>query len=288
MIDFKELELSDITPENLMRDETVKNTTKVISNRLSGLYTHAYKLNYTMNLRDLPEEVIDHLLWEAHLYKPAEGLMLARTLEEKVNLLEAATELHIYKGTPYAIERALEVVGLDGRNEEWFEYDGEPYHFWIELKLNQKLNDLDMIRELVAEYKNVRSWFDGFVIMALEQGFLYWDDSYSYPVYFETCNDFWGKARAINTSVGGTKYADDSYSYPVYFDVNTILFKNVDVGKSAFVNDSYSYPVYYESCGDFETPDTTSVQFDGAVDMIFEAYSYPAYYQVCGEFEAGG
>lgn len=143
---------------------------------------------------------------------------------------------------------------------------------------------------MIMEYKNVRSWFEGFVISALNQGFWYWDDSYSYPVYYKTTNDFWGEAETINSNVGGTIFRDDSYSYPVYYDdINTIQVKHVDTNNGLiFSDDSYSYPVHFEVCGDFEAPDTTSVQFEGATDFIYEAYSYPAYYPVCGEFEAGG
>lgn len=281
--------LLEVIPRNLVQDDTDYRIIEAIGNQEAKLFLRIENSIIGDNLEEQSDEVIWHLLWENHLIKSSEGLALAKSKREKADLIRSAVQLHRYKGTPYAIKRALRVVGVNGRNEEWFEYDGEPYHFWVELSLNQKLNDLELIREMIMEYKNERSWFDGFVVLALEQGFLYWDDSYSYPVYYKDTNDFWGTAKAINLVAGGTSYTDDSYSYPVYYDVNTVQFKNVDTGVGLqHFDDSYSYPVYYESCGEFETPNTISAQFDGAVDMIFEAYSYPAYYPVCGEFEAGG
>lgn len=127
-------------------------------------------------------------------------------------------------------------------------------------------------------------------ISILEQGFTYYDNSYSYPIYYKTTNDFCGESATGNHNLGGLSFFDDSYSYPVYYeDMHTILYQeiNTDAGLN-HKDDSYSYPIYYEDCGNFETLDTTSVQFNGATDIDFEAYSYPVYYPVCGEFEAGG
>lgn len=281
--------LLEVIPPNLVQNDVDHRIIEAIGNQEAKFFLKVDNSIIGDNLEGQPDEVIWHLLWENHLIKNSEGLALAKSKKERADLIRSAVELHRSKGTPYAIERALEVVGVDGHNEEWFEFDGEPYHFWVELSLGQKLSDLDLIREMIMEYKNERSWFDGFVVMALEQGFLYWDDSYSYPVYYKDTNDFWGMAKTINVAAGGTSYIDDSYSYPVYYDVNEVQFKNIDTGVGLLcADDSYSYPVFHESCGDFETPHTTSVQFGGVVDMIFEAYSYPTYYPICGEFEAGG
>lgn len=285
-----EQHLLEVIPKNLIQDDVDYKIAEAIGNQEAKLFLRVNQSIIDDNFEEQPDSVLLHLLWENHLLKKSEGLALANSKKERADLIRASIQLHRYKGTPYAIERALKAVKIKGKTEEWFEYDGEPYHFWVELSLNQKLNDLKLIREMIMEYKNVRSWFEGFVIAALEQGFWYWDDSYSYPVYYKTTNDFWGEVTTINTAVGEISLSDDSYSYPVYYeDMNVIQFKNIDTKSGLLVvNDSYSYPVYHDSCGEFETPDTTSVQFEGATDTIYEAYSYPAYYPVCGEFEAGG
>lgn len=284
-----EQHLLEVIPRNLIQDDVDYRIIEAIGNQEAKFFLRVDQSIIEDDLEEQQDVVLLHLLWENHLLKKSEGLALANSKKERADLIRASVQLHRYKGTPYAIERALKAVGIKGESEEWFEYDGEPYHFWVELSLNQKLNDLELIREMIMEYKNVRSWFDGFVIAALDQGFWYWDGSYSYPVYYKATNDFWGEAMTINSDVGGTNYVDDSYSYPVHYDVNTIQFKNVDTENGlAIGNDSYSYPIFHESCGDFSTPGTNSAQFDGSADFIYEAYSYPAYYPVCGEFETGG
>ncbi|GGG33012.1 hypothetical protein GCM10007425_29630 [Lysinibacillus alkalisoli] len=289
MIESKDQHLLQVISPNLIQGDDSYRAIKAIGDQEAKLFLKIDSAILDKDLERQSDDVIWHLLWENHLLKHSEGLALAKDKKERIDLILSSVELHRYKGTPYAVERALEVVGLEGKKEEWFEYDGEPYHFWVELKLNQKLNDLDLIYDMIMAYKNVRSWFDGFVILALEQGFWYWDDSYSYPVYYKTCGDFWGHAETINQNLGGTLYQDDSYSYPVYFDdVNPTYVQHMDTGVGfALVSDDYSYPVYYKTCGNFETPYAKSAQFNGATDMLFEAYSYPTHYAVCGEFEAG-
>lgn len=289
MIEIKDMHLTNRIPDNLLKDVNVKNLAEALSKPLQGVSVWSYKINYMQHLRDLPEEIIDHLLWENHI-GPAEGLKLARTKEEKINLLESSIELHRAKGTPYAIEKSLEVVGLKGKVEEWFEYEGNPYHFWVELELGQKFNDLSLITEMIEEYKNKRSWFDGFVVIALEQGVVYWDDSYSYPVYHQETNDFCGEAEMMHNELGGRLYSSDSYSYPVcYEETGLTRFRNEDTKSGTiYSEENYSYPVCYEETGEMSTPDVKTKQFDGVLKMEFEAYSYPVHYPECGDFETGG
>ena len=53
------------------------------------------------------EKVLDLLGWQFHI----EGFDLARTVEEKRNLVKRAIELHRYKGTLYGIKKACEIAG---------------------------------------------------------------------------------------------------------------------------------------------------------------------------------
>lgn len=288
MIDSKNQHLLDVVPQNLSRGESAYNVIKAIGDQEAKMFFKVDKSIIGDDLEHQSDEVIWHLLWENHLIKLNEGLALTKNKKERIELIASSVELHRYKGTPHAIEVALDVVGLKGKSEEWYRYNGEPYHFWVELKLKQKVNDLTLIRDMIMEYKNVRSWFDGFVILALDQGFLIWDDSYSYPVYYKECNDFWGNAKTINQEVCDVAQVDDSYSYPVYYDdINTTHIKYVNTGVTQIENDSYSYPVYYAECGELSTPDTKSMQFDDDMKINFEAYDYEVSYQECGDFEAG-
>ena len=100
---------------------------------------------------------LPHLAWQFHI----EGWELAQTIQEKRNLIKSAIELHRYKGTPYAIKRVFQALGLDASLQEWFDYNGDPYKFKVFVKTI--IQDEDTYRKLIGlinEYKNVRSWLE--------------------------------------------------------------------------------------------------------------------------------
>ena len=103
------------------------------------------------------KKLLDLLAWQFHI----EGYEQAQTIQEKRNLIKNAIELHRYKGTPYAIKKVFQALGLDANLQEWFDYNGDPYKFKVFVKTI--IQDEDTYRsfiELINEYKNVRSWFD--------------------------------------------------------------------------------------------------------------------------------
>jgi phage tail P2-like protein len=103
------------------------------------------------------EKLLDLLAWQFHI----EGYEQAQTIQDKRNLIKNAIELHRYKGTPYAIKKVFQALGLDASLQEWFDYDGDPYRFKVLVK--NTIQDEDTYRrliELINEYKNVRSWLD--------------------------------------------------------------------------------------------------------------------------------
>ncbi len=115
------------------------------------------------------EELLDLLGWQFHI----EGWELAKTIEDKRRLIKSAIELHRYKGTPYAIKKVLETLGLQGQVKEWFEYGGKPYRFKVDLGIqNREITPelRDKLLQLVNEYKNERSWLEEILLSYLAVG----------------------------------------------------------------------------------------------------------------------
>ncbi len=103
------------------------------------------------------EKLLDLLAWQFHI----EGYDQAQTIQEKRNLIKNAVELHRYKGTPYAIKKVFQALGLDASLQEWFDYNGDPYKFKVLVKsVIQDEATYRRLIELINEYKNVRSWLD--------------------------------------------------------------------------------------------------------------------------------
>lgn len=89
-----------------------------------------------------------------------EGWLNTKTDDEKRALIKKAIELHRYKGTKYALINVLKSLNINGDIKEWFEYGGDPYHFKIDIFLqNYAYNEkvFENLKKMIEEYKNVRS-----------------------------------------------------------------------------------------------------------------------------------
>ena len=82
--------------------------------------------------------------------------------------LANAIDLHKFKGTRFAVEKALGSLGVEGKLKEWFEYDGEAYRFKIDLFFENLLKAgitlspevQEKLLRLINSYKNERSWLE--------------------------------------------------------------------------------------------------------------------------------
>lgn len=166
----------NLLPQSLKNDPFVVALAEAVERELKEAYWEAEQLANFMNVENLPEPVLDHLLWYFHITYD-EGAGLATTIEEKRRLVKNAYKLHRIKGTKQALEMVLDMLDMRGRITEWFEYGGEPYHFRIELLeiTNKGLSDnaLALLDKLIEAYKNKRSWLEAINIFLTGQGKMY-------------------------------------------------------------------------------------------------------------------
>ena len=105
------------------------------------------------------ESVIDHLAYQLHVDDYDSGL----PIETKREMVKNSIDIHRHKGTPYAVEKAVQTIYSDSKIEEWFEYGGKPYYFKVTLitaPLTGK-SDIDRLIRAINAAKNVRSWLEG-------------------------------------------------------------------------------------------------------------------------------
>lgn len=147
----------------------------------------------------VPSRVLPHLADQFHVMG-LEGWRYARNDQERRALIKRASELHQFKGTPWAVEQVLETLNLHGKVTEWFEYGGRPYHFRVDIRLSARGLDGDTFDALVAlinEYKNKRSRLEAltvtlqseapvFVVSALMSG----ENTTIYPLQISGIENF--------------------------------------------------------------------------------------------------
>lgn len=92
----------------------------------------------------------------------------------KRQVVGAALALHRHKGTPGAVERAVRAIGAPSAVvEEWFEYDGLPYHFRVTIDLAAGGATAEAMAKMTATvnaYKNARSWLDEVIFNLAAEG----------------------------------------------------------------------------------------------------------------------
>lgn len=92
-----------------------------------------------------------------------EGWNFCKNEQEQRELIKAAIPLHRYKGTAKAVLRVLEILKIEGSLQQWFEYDGIPFHFRLSLKIFDRALDEETeetLLRLVNIFKNKRSILD--------------------------------------------------------------------------------------------------------------------------------
>lgn len=154
MIDA-EYRIAEHLPESINKDP-VPDLARVVDMALSDINPDLLLIYPAVD--GLPEALIDHLAEQMHVdeYDDNSDLSVKRQQVKKSFLL------HKFKGTKYAVQKAVSTVYQVAKVEEWPVYSGEPYHFRIS-GIISPIEDGAVVNKLVRivnAYKNTRSWLD--------------------------------------------------------------------------------------------------------------------------------
>lgn len=156
-----------LTPENLLRtlpealqnDESMAALARSIASALSARSDEIQNLLIYSRIDQLPEALLDILAYDFKV----DWWDGDYSLEEKRRTLKDSWRVHRMLGTKAAVETAISAIYPETRVSEWFEYDGEPYHFRLLIDSTyEKVDPLkhQRVLERVAYYKNLRSALD--------------------------------------------------------------------------------------------------------------------------------
>jgi len=142
--------LKEIAPSNLLNDPIIKALLEATDPELQKVKEQIINVIIYPRIEEIEDEsLLDLLAWQFHV----EGYDLAKTVEEKRNLVKNAIELHRYKGTKYAVQKALSILGLTTEIVEWFETGGNlpPHTFGI--RTTSVPEDFKKILSVINDYK---------------------------------------------------------------------------------------------------------------------------------------
>lgn len=125
------------------------------------------------DIERVPESLLPHLAEQFNVLGDA-GWDMATTEAKRRALIKEAIALHKLKGTPYAVQRSLDLIGVVALITEWWERTpkGVPHTFSIAVSLKDQPVDsvtvdaarLEKIKRAVTFWKPVRSHFTMAVI----------------------------------------------------------------------------------------------------------------------------
>ena len=151
--------LQEILPSSIQSDQMVQDIAKAIQTSL-GLTKESIGNTLILSRIDsLPEGIIDTLAWQFHVDTYDLGL----SISQKRALVKNAIKDHKYKGTSWAVKSVVEVLLNYAKVENWWEYQGKPYHFRLNGSSGPLVNEeqVENLVNAINQAKNVRSWLDG-------------------------------------------------------------------------------------------------------------------------------
>lgn len=154
MIDA-DYKIAEHLPESINKDP-VPDLAHVVDMALSDINPDLLLIYPAID--DLPEALIDHLAEQMHVDEYDDN----SDLSVKRQQVKESFLLHKFKGTKYAVQKAVSTVYQVAKVEEWPVYSGEPYHFRIS-GIISPIEDGAVVNKLVRivnAYKNTRSWLD--------------------------------------------------------------------------------------------------------------------------------
>ena len=160
-MDLNNIDLLQLQTSYMKDDPTTKALCTAITPELQQLAGLISKCILLGNVDNLPGEVLDELAYELHI----EWYDATASIDVKRSLIKSSDKVHMYLGTPYAVEQVVQDYFGDGVVEEWFEYDGDPYHFRVLTENSAVTGDLaDQFSKAVSKVKNLRSILEAVIV----------------------------------------------------------------------------------------------------------------------------
>lgn len=109
---------------------------------------------------ELPEDLLDILAKDFAV----DWYDKSYTLEEKRKTIKGSWYVHRHRGTKAAVEAAIAALYPNPVIEEWFDYDGSPYHFRLRIPVDyiDTAKHEQICRKIIC-YKNLRSHLDSII-----------------------------------------------------------------------------------------------------------------------------
>jgi phage tail P2-like protein len=151
-----EVTLLELLPPNLRGDPDIIAASTAVDSTFKDLVSAISKVFTIADIDNASSEVVDALAIEMRCDFYDQSL----PLENRRKLVKNAYLYKFLKGTPFVVQGVVSDAFSNAMVREWFQYNGEPYHFRI--VTDDDLQDkASSVIEAINSVKNVRSYLDG-------------------------------------------------------------------------------------------------------------------------------
>lgn len=158
MINFSESNVADILPESIRKAPMVMALGYAVNKQVLKIIEQSKRISMYGAIDELPDKILDLLAIEMRAQYYNSNL----PINTKRDILKKTLVWHYHAGTLSAVQELVEFVwGSNIKIEEWFQFEGDPYTFQIELfDLDNIMDDQTMADfiEALRKVKNTRSW----------------------------------------------------------------------------------------------------------------------------------
>ena len=166
--------LERLLPHNMASNEDIQLIMRAIDSEVQSLVSQLGNCRLWSGIDDLPEAVLNLLAGQFKLLE-LEGWNVA-TIAAKRAMLKEVLLIYRRKGTPWAIERSLLLIGLVGVIEEWFNHGRDPYTWRLNIIVQPEgvtWAHLHQLFQLVEAHRPARSPLERLSMRATEEKTVY-------------------------------------------------------------------------------------------------------------------
>lgn len=158
MIDFKDAEILDILPFTFKKPREIA-MSKTIKQITAIFYAMVCQFDFWVNIDNITNETLLDAM-AAELDCPFYATDMP--IEQKREVIKATKEYNSHVGTVGAVQTILKAAFGGGEVSEWFEYDGLPYYFKVNISKDfaRKYVSREMVEyfyKMLEKAKNKRS-----------------------------------------------------------------------------------------------------------------------------------
>lgn len=153
------IDLLKLMPRFMREDETTQAMCKAILPYLQKISDNSLEFLYSLLIDTAPEWWLDQLAWEQNIT----WYDTDASIQAKRNVVRNAEWVKRHLGTKAAVETTVFDYFGDATVEEWFEYNGKPFHFRVITTPEAADDKIYQFRKAVENTKNVRSYLEAII-----------------------------------------------------------------------------------------------------------------------------